>query len=146
MHNLNPGSSSDNAAEKLKLTTSQPCYILLSFAFSLSAFLLCAQYSQIRSHALRHALSIPCGELSFNPRIAQPIIRQLDSPVVRLCCSSPKKKVQSFQAQSKTVSGQASSPSHSLRLHVVGCHLPYPLQPASPTTCKQLSVSPFHSS
>lgn len=73
MRNLKPGSLSDNTAEKLELML-HPAEV---FAFSLSAFLLCAQYSQIRSHALRHALQHSLGELSFNPRIAQPIIRQL---------------------------------------------------------------------
>ena len=43
VHNLNPGSLSDNIAEKLELTSSRPCYILLRycrrciFAFRLSA-------------------------------------------------------------------------------------------------------------
>ena len=72
--------------------------------------------------------AFPVGSQA-NPWIAQPIIRQLDSPVVWLCCSSPKKKVQSFQAQSKTVSGQASIQFVSTLLAAT-CPIPCCNQPA----------------
>ena len=121
MHNLKPGSLSDSTAEKLKLTPSRPCYILLRycrrcpFAFRFPPF--CCAPSTVKFGRMHSATpsSIPLWgvKLQASDRAANYSAAFHSTaitliPVVWLCCSSPKKKVQSFQAQSKTVSGQAS--------------------------------------
>ena len=122
------------------------------FAFSLSAFLLCAQYNQIRSHALRHDIQHSLWGVKLQPSDrAANYSAAFHSTAVNLtprlfgCAAlAPKRKSNLSWHNQKQSAAKLPSPSHSLRLHVVGCHLPYPLlQPASPTTCKeQLSVSP----
>ena len=148
VHNLNPSSLSDNTAEKLKLTSSQPCYILLSFAFSLSAFLLCAQYSQIRSHALRHALQRSLWGVKPTLGLRSQLFVNLTPRLFGCAALAPKRK-----SNPGTIKN-SQRPSFHPRcwlppaLSLAATSQPYPLlQPASPMTRKeQSSVSPFHPS
>lgn len=153
VHNLNPSSLSDNTAEKLKLTSSQPCYILLNFAFSLSAFLLCAQYSQIRSHALRHALQRSLWGVKPTLGSRSQLFVNLTPRLFGCAALAPKRKSNPSrhnQKQSAAKLPSSSSPRCWLppALSLAATSQPYPLlQPASPMTRKgQLSVSPFHPS
>ena len=148
MHNLNPSSLSDNTAEKLKLTSSQPCYILLSFAFSLSAFLLCAQYSQIRSHALRHALQRSLWGVKPTLGSRSQLFVNLTSQLFGCAALAPKRKSNPSRHNQKQSAAKLPSTLLAATCPIPCCNQPaLSLAAASPITRKeQLSVSPFHPS
>lgn len=79
VHNLKPGSFTRQHRGEIEIdsiaTVLHPTEVLqkMPLRFSLSAFLLCAQYCQIRSHALRHALQHSLWGVKLQP--TQPIIQ-----------------------------------------------------------------------